>query len=101
MKDDNQEPDSVTETIVVPLREDMTPHQMASIMKKIAHVAHSLAANIMHNAAMEKSQGAAHQVTQMIVSCAAQAELASIHLSGPSQIALGVPQMPPRSMGRT
>jgi len=87
----------VTETITVPDR-DLSPSEMARIMRQVAHVTNFLASLVMRQAGLssrERVVGAGHPITQSIIACAAQADAAAINLEGPSQVATGGPQVVP------
>jgi hypothetical protein len=79
---------SITETITVPDR-DLSPTEMAKIMKQVSRVCNFLGSLIMKHAAHNsdmRSAGAGHPIAQNIIGCAAQADAAVVSLSGPSQI---------------
>jgi len=95
----------IHEEITVPDR-DLSPSEMARIMRQIARCSNMVAGLIMRYAAINgsvHSVGAGAQITQSILACAAQADQAAILLEGPSRIATGpanMQMMPPRGGGR-
>lgn len=92
----------ITETISVPDR-DMSPDEMALIMRKVARVCNMLAGGIMRSSAMSRRTrvaGAGHPICQNILNCGAQADAAAMQLEGPSQIAPANVPVGPQRMGR-
>lgn len=85
----------VQETITVPDR-DLTPAEMAKIMRQVARVCNFLGSLIMKHAALagsDRTVGAGHPICQSILNCAVQADTAAINLTPqPPQI------MDPRSV---
>jgi hypothetical protein len=96
---------TITEQITVPDR-DLSPVEMARIMRQVSRVTNFLAGNIMRYMAtsgLPRTVGAGAQITQAIINCAAQADMAAVQLEGPSSIAPydGRAGMPPfRGGGR-
>ena len=75
----------IEETIIVPDR-DLTPAEMAKIMRQVARVANFLSSLIMKHAAIterDRAIGAGHPVCQAILAVAAQADAAAINLLPP------------------
>lgn len=78
----------VQETITVPDR-DLSPAEMAKIMRQVSRVCNFLASLVMKHAAsanQPRVAGAGHPICQNILNCAAQADSASLQLAGPPEI---------------
>jgi hypothetical protein len=88
----------IEETISVPDR-DLSPAEMARIMRQVARVTNFLSSLIMKHAALstnERTVGAGHPICQNIIACAVQADAAAAQLAGPPQIMS--PQRRPQSI---
>jgi hypothetical protein len=96
--------DKIAEEIVVEDR-DLTPSEIAKIMRQVSRVVTFMAGNILHYAAKNNTPGAGLQVMQQILTVAANAELAAIG-ADPPRVQPGLmprgpmPGMPGGPMGR-
>jgi hypothetical protein len=73
----------VQEMITVPDR-DLSPPEMAKIMRQVARVCNFLGSLIMKHSALsnnDRTAGAGHPVVQSILTCAAQADAAAVNLA--------------------
>jgi hypothetical protein len=85
---------SITETITVPLSTDMTPSQMAKVLRRTSNILHALVSNLTKYAAIGDgvNAGAGSQVIQQIFGAAAQTDSAS-HIIEQSNSMIATPQM--------
>jgi hypothetical protein len=85
---------SITETITVPLSTDMTPSQMAKVLRRTSNILHALVSNLTKYAALGDgvNAGAGSQVIQQIFGAAAQTDSAS-HIIEQSNSMIATPQM--------
>ena len=85
---------SITETITVPLSTDMTPSQMAKVLRRTSNILHALVSNLTKHAAIGDgvNAGAGSQVIQHIFGAAAQTDSAS-HIIEQSNSMIATPQM--------
>jgi hypothetical protein len=87
----------ITETITVPFSADMTPSQMAKVMRSVANVMHAMVSNLTRYAAIGEGRnvGAGHPSIQQMYSCAANADAAAMGLEQGNRTVLDPSRLPP------
>ena len=79
-----EQPSGIHEVIDVPDR-DLDPREMAVIMRKVSGCCNFMASLILRHYSINRrmyTSAAGNPVIQAIINCAAQADLATVHLEG-------------------
>jgi hypothetical protein len=86
----------IQEIITVPDK-DLSPGEMAKIMKQVSRVCNFLGSLVMKSAAISNDPrvaGAGHPICQHILNCAVQADSAAMQLAPPPQIMQAADRIP-------